>query len=135
MKRKQILLIGEIRENALPLCLFLESWNYSVTVIENGSHFLEQFRHDQNPLKHFDLLLTGTQMPEDLLSLLLSEMESRKIGCHFIMISDNGNQPWAKRIRSEYAGVYTVPPSEPQELVNIVEKIFKNNTKQNIISR
>jgi DNA-binding NtrC family response regulator len=127
MKRQHILLIGEKRENALPLCLFLESWNYSVSVIEEGSHFIEQFRNVQNPLKHFDLLLAGTQMPEELLSLLLSEMESRKIGCHFIMISDNGSHPWAKRIRSEYAGVYTVPPSEPQELVNLVEEILKNN--------
>lgn len=127
MKRQHILLIGEKRENALPLCLFLESWDFSVSVVENGSRFLDQFRTVPEPLKHFDLLLAGTQMPEESLSMLLSEMAIRKIGCPFIMLSDDHNQPWAKQIRSEYAGVYTVPPSEPNRLVSLVEDIFKNN--------
>ena len=106
---------------------FLESRDFSVTVEEKGSRFLEQFRRVQDPLKHFGLLVTGTQMPEESLSQLLSEMVSRKIGCPFIMISDNGSQPWVKRFRNEYAGVYTVSPTEPDELIRLVEQIFKNN--------
>jgi len=130
MKQQHILLIGERREIALPLCLFLESRDFSVTVEESGSRFVEQFSWNQNPLKPFDLLITGTQMPEKKLLSLLSEMESRKIGCPFIMISDNGSQTRVNRISNEYAGIYVVSPTEPYELVRVVEQIFKENGNQ-----
>jgi DNA-binding response OmpR family regulator len=128
MRQKHILLIGERRENALPLCLFLESWGFWVTVVEEGSRFADKFNREQDPLKPFDLLVTGTQMPEELLSTLLSQIESRKIGCPVIMISDNDNQAWVKEILTEYAGVYIVSPTEPEELVKMVEQIFKKNS-------
>lgn len=127
MKRQHILLTGEKRENALPLSLFLESSDFQVTVVEKGSRIVEQFRQHQDPLEPFDLLVAGTQMSENLLLELLSEMKSRKIGLPFIMISDNCNQSWVKRIRDQYAGIYVANPTESFELVKVVEQIFKNN--------
>jgi DNA-binding NtrC family response regulator len=127
MKRQHILLTGEKRENALPLSLFLEGHDFQVTVEEKGSRVVEQIRQHQDPLEPFDLLVTGTQMSERLLLELLSEMESRKIGIPFIMISDNSNQAWVRRIRDQYAGIYVANPTEPYELVKVVEQIFKNN--------
>jgi DNA-binding response OmpR family regulator len=129
MKRQHILLLGEKKENALPLSLFLESCNFQVTVEEKGNRIVEQFRQYQDPLEPYDLLIAGTQMSEKLLLELLSKMESRKIGLPFIMISDNSNQAWVKRIRGKYAGIHVTNPTESNELIKVVGQIFKNNGK------
>ncbi len=127
MKRQRILLTGEKKENALPLSLFLEGQDFRVTVEENSSRFVKQVRGGENAASSFDLLVAGTQMPEKLLIELLLKLEISKVKVPLILISDNGRRPWFELLKSSYPGLrlYAVKPTEPQELVKVVKKIFE----------
>lgn len=130
MKKQHILLACEKRENALPLSLFLEGQNFRVSVEENGEHLVKKIRDRRTTLDPFALLIVGTQMSERSLLELLSELKSLKISLPFIIVSDNGNPVWLNRLMTQRGGGYVVKPSEPTELVKVVQCILRTPAKE-----